>query len=148
MDTCNKIWVSVFKTISYKKHTNSEVKKYSLKVFSIRSEPRDILKIFLSFTDFEPHYSYKIYSYRKKSAEELVYSDFKMSVARICATIQNDQFSWREAHLLDISFVSPVVRRLWEHWLVVRLQFNGDVRVKITVVDLFSKMSDDRDRLD
>ena len=32
----------------------------------MRSEPRNILKIFLNFTDFEPHYSYKIYSYRKK----------------------------------------------------------------------------------
>ena len=67
IDTCIKIWVSVFKTISCKKHTNSEVKKHSLKFFSIRSEPRNILKIFLDFTDFEPHYSYKIYSYKKKS---------------------------------------------------------------------------------
>ena len=31
------------------------------------SEPRNILKIFLKFTDFEAHYSYKIYSYKKKS---------------------------------------------------------------------------------
>ncbi len=31
------------------------------------SEPRNILKIFLNFTDFEAHYSYEIYSYKKKS---------------------------------------------------------------------------------
>ena len=30
-------------------------------------EPDNILKIFLNFTNFEPHYSYKIYSYEKKS---------------------------------------------------------------------------------
>ena len=27
----------------------------------------NILKIFLNFTNFEPYYSYKIYSYKKKS---------------------------------------------------------------------------------
>ena len=43
----------------------------------MRSEPRNILKIFLNFTDFEPHYSYKIYSYKKKGV------DMKMCLAEI-----------------------------------------------------------------
>ncbi len=43
--------------------------RHSLKFVSMRSEPRNILKIFLNFTDFEPHYSYKIYSYKKKECK-------------------------------------------------------------------------------
>ena len=44
----------------------------------MRSEPRNILKIFLNFTDFEPHYSYKIYSYKKKSVFECGSFGFKL----------------------------------------------------------------------
>ena len=36
------------------------------KFFSIRSEPRNILRLFLNFTNFDAHYSYKIYSYKKR----------------------------------------------------------------------------------
>ena len=57
---------SVFKKISCKKRTNSEVKKHLKIIVSQDLEPDNILKIFLNFTNFEPHYSYKIYSYKKK----------------------------------------------------------------------------------
>ena len=48
-------------------HKKSEVKKHSLEIIvSHDLEPDNILKIFLNFTKFEPHYSYKIYSYKKE----------------------------------------------------------------------------------
>ena len=41
---------------------NSEVKKHLLKIIvSQNLEPENILKIFLNFTNFEPHYSYEIF---------------------------------------------------------------------------------------
>ena len=48
-------------------HKKSEVKKRPLKLlFSQDLEADNILKIFLNFTKFEPHYSYKIYPYKKR----------------------------------------------------------------------------------
>ena len=32
----------------------------------MRLEPRIILNLFLNFSDFEPHYCYKLYSYKKE----------------------------------------------------------------------------------
>ena len=32
----------------------------------IKLEPRSILKLFLDFSDFEPQYSYKLFSYKKE----------------------------------------------------------------------------------
>ena len=47
---------------------NSEVKEHPLKIIVSKDlEPDNILEIFLNFTNFEPCYSYKIYSYKKKS---------------------------------------------------------------------------------
>ena len=38
-------------------------------IVSENLEPDNILKIFLNFTNFEAHYSYKIYSYKKKECK-------------------------------------------------------------------------------
>ena len=47
---------------------NSEVKEHPLKIIVSKDlEPDNVLEIFLNFTHFEPRYSYKIYSYKKKS---------------------------------------------------------------------------------
>ena len=35
-------------------------------IVSQHLEPENILKIFFNFTNIEPHYSYKIYSYKKR----------------------------------------------------------------------------------
>ena len=43
------------------------MKKHQLKIIVSQDlEPENILKVFLNFTNFEPHYSYKIYSYKKR----------------------------------------------------------------------------------
>ena len=33
----------------------------------MKVEPGNILKLFLNFSNFEPQYSYRLYSYKKKS---------------------------------------------------------------------------------
>ena len=45
---------------------NQKSEKNFKKIVSQDFEPDNILRIFLNFTNFEPHYSYKIYSYEKK----------------------------------------------------------------------------------
>ena len=37
-----------------------------------RFEPRVILKLFLNFSDFEPQYTNKLYSYKRKSVSNMV----------------------------------------------------------------------------
>ena len=49
------------------------VRKHPLKIIvSEDLEPDNILKIFLNFTNFEPHYFHKIYSYKKSVIEQKV----------------------------------------------------------------------------
>ena len=38
----------------------------------MKVEPGNILKLFLNFSNFEPQYSYRLYSYKKKSAFDKV----------------------------------------------------------------------------
>ena len=57
-------------------HKKFRSKKHPLKILVSRDlEPENILKIFLNFINFEPHYSYKIYSDKKKSVRKF-YTDF------------------------------------------------------------------------
>ncbi len=57
-------------TEQYPYFLSNRAHRHSLKLFPTRSEPRNILKIFLNFNDFEPHYYYKIHSYKENSVEE------------------------------------------------------------------------------
>ena len=36
----------------------------------MKVEPGNILKLFLKFSNFEPQYSYRLYSYKKKSVND------------------------------------------------------------------------------
>ena len=36
----------------------------------MKVEPGNILKLFLNFSNFEPQYSYRLYSYKKKECSE------------------------------------------------------------------------------
>ena len=37
----------------------------------MKVEPGNILKLFLNFSNFEPQYSYRLYSYKKKSVDDV-----------------------------------------------------------------------------
>ena len=37
----------------------------------MKVEPGNILKLFLNFSNFEPQYSYRLYSYKKKECKHL-----------------------------------------------------------------------------
>ena len=49
----------------------------------MKVEPGIILKLFLNFSNFEPQYSYRLYSYKKKSVLQLLAATAKMKKTQI-----------------------------------------------------------------
>ena len=54
----------------------------------MKVEPGNILKLFLNFSNFEPQYSYRLYSYKKKECIKLL-SDVLLHYNRKCKLLHS-----------------------------------------------------------
>ena len=75
----------------------------------MKVEPGNILKLFLNFSNFEPQYSYRLYSYKKKSvvyscARNNLFAKIKEKIVMAVNSPQVNKERTFHVHLLVESF--------------------------------------------